>query len=808
MSEPVGEARGLTSAEVEQRIATGKVNVNTGIKTKSVRELFAENLFTIFNLINLVLALLVLATGSWKNIGFLGIVVLNTGIGVVQALRSKRMVDKLTLLATKKAVVVRDGVEVELDLEQIVQDDLVKLGRGDQIPADAVVVSGEASVNESLLTGESDLIRKQPGDHLMSGSFLDSGLVFARVEHVGAENYVAKINAQAKYVKKVNSEIMNSLNGIVRFAGVLMIPIGIGLFWASASELQRRAGDTGGLLPWLAAEVLAGRVPSSAILSTVGALLGMIPQGLVLLTSSVLAIATVRLARKKVLAQQLYCIETLARVDVLCLDKTGTITSGHMEVAGTYTLDEVGAAAPAADDAASRRLALALSGVARATAEDANETCQAILAHYASTDLREPCVERVVPFSSAKKWSGASFDGTSFVMGAAQFVLAPEAFARIEGAVSELAQSSRVLVVAEVDGFTEEGDLVGEARPLGLVTIRDEIRSSAAETIGYFKDQGVTLNVISGDDPRTVSGIAATRGPRREPLGGALPHQDALLHDARCDLHRISAVPLRAHPDDAHQLLLHRHAGLCTGPRAQPRPGGGQVHPERGAPRAAGVRGRGGRRAPLHGIRLVLRLLRPAALHHVPGDNERRGDLPHLAYLAALHAAAPGAAGRRGGGARRGRARVPRHLQHRAALRGDGRAHGGERHRGMRRLQVLRRLHVASDRPRPARPRHGIRPRRAGAHGEAEPSHGLEHRLEHAPLGQESSLHGPASTRGNGERARPGAGRGVCRAGLGAGSSPGAAARRQARLARLGWYPREDAAQEENGQVGRVQQIH
>ena len=526
MSEPVGEARGLTSAEVEQRIATGKVNVNTGIKTKSVRELFAENLFTIFNLINLVLALLVLATGSWKNIGFLGIVVLNTGIGVVQALRSKRMVDKLTLLATKKAVVVRDGVEVELDLEQIVQDDLVKLGRGDQIPADAVVVSGEASVNESLLTGESDLIRKQPGDHLMSGSFLDSGLVFARVEHVGAENYVAKINAQAKYVKKVNSEIMNSLNGIVRFAGVLMIPIGIGLFWASASELQRRAGDTGGLLPWLAAEVLAGRVPSSAILSTVGALLGMIPQGLVLLTSSVLAIATVRLARKKVLAQQLYCIETLARVDVLCLDKTGTITSGHMEVAGTYTLDEVGAAAPAADDAASRRLALALSGVTRATAEDANETCQAILAHYASTDLREPCVERVVPFSSAKKWSGASFDGTSFVMGAAQFVLAPEAFARIEGAVSELAQSSRVLVVAEVDGFTEEGDLVGEARPLGLVTIRDEIRSSAAETIGYFKDQGVTLNVISGDDPRTVSGIAATVG-----IPGACAYVDATKLD-------------------------------------------------------------------------------------------------------------------------------------------------------------------------------------------------------------------------------------------------------------------------------------
>ena len=314
---------GLTTSEVEERIAAGKVNVNTELKTKSVRQLVLENVCTLFNLINVVLAVLVIVTGELKNLTFLVIVLANTFIGIWQALRSKRMVDRLTLLAQKKARVIRNSEEVELELDQIVLDDLVRLGRGDQIPADAIVVKGEASVNESLLTGESDLIRKVAGDELMSGSFVDSGLVYARVEHVGADNYVAKINNEAKYVKKVNSEIMRALNAIVRFASVVMLPLGIGLYLASRAD---------------------GVGFSASVLTTVGALLGMIPQGLVLLTSSVLCLATIRLARKKVLAQQLYCIETLARVDVLCLDKTGTITSGRMEVAGTHPLEGEGAA--------------------------------------------------------------------------------------------------------------------------------------------------------------------------------------------------------------------------------------------------------------------------------------------------------------------------------------------------------------------------------------------------------------------------------------------------------------------------------
>ena len=506
--------RGLTAAEVEQRIAAGKVNVNTDIKTKSVRELIVENVCTLFNLINLVLALLVIVTGAWKNLTFLGIVVANTGIGIIQAMRSKRMVDRLTILASKKAQAVRDGMVVELELDQIVLDDLIRLGRGDQIPADAVVVEGEAHVNESLLTGESNPIHKRPGDELMSGSFIDAGLILARVVHVGADNYAARINNEAKYVKKVNSEIMGALNAIVRFASVVMLPLGIALFASSVHEAFEVSHPVGAsVFAWLLLPLLmAGRVlldshdgrRASGHRS---------PQGLVLLTSSVLAIATIRLARRRVLAQQLYCIETLARVDVLCLDKTGTITSGRMEVAGIYAARGGRAVAvDAAEGADAASVASALANIARATSADANETCTAILSHFAEGGpaVAEPL--RTVPFDSAKKWSGASFADGSYVMGAAQFVLPASVFARYEDAVNELAGTCRVLAVAAVDGFDTEGGMVGQPRLMGFVTIRDEIRASAAETIRYFCDQGVELNVISGDDPRTVASIARTVG--------------------------------------------------------------------------------------------------------------------------------------------------------------------------------------------------------------------------------------------------------------------------------------------------------
>ncbi|MDO4436745.1 MAG: HAD-IC family P-type ATPase [Coriobacteriaceae bacterium] len=551
---------GLSSAEVESRIAEGKVNVNTDLKTKSVREVVLENVCTLFNLINLILALLVIATGAWKNLTFLGIVVANTGIGIVQALRSKRMVDKLTLLAAKKAVAVRDGAEVELDLDQIVLDDLIRLGRGDQIPADARVVSGECHVNESLLTGESNPIHKRPGDELMSGSFIDAGLVYARVRHVGADNYVARINNEAKYVKKVNSEIMNALGAIVRFASVLMVPLGLALFCASiyrpyVAWSHVNPEPAMGFAAWLLTGTADWTDVSAAILSTVGALLGMIPQGLVLLTSSVLAIATIRLARRKVLAQQLYCIETLARVDVLCLDKTGTITSGHMQVDEVYVANE-GRAVRAQDFAEerSRQVHEALLGIARATSADANETCTAILNYYETADARAPEATRVIPFNSAKKWSGASFGSVHAVMGAAQFVLGAQTYAAYEAAISELASSCRVLAVAAVDGFDDEGNTLGEARLLGFVTIKDEIRASAAETIRYFSEQGVRLNVISGDDPRTVASIARVAGvPGADSFVDAMTLDTPAKLDAAVDRYRVFG---RVTPQQKRELVV------------------------------------------------------------------------------------------------------------------------------------------------------------------------------------------------------------------------------------------------------------
>lgn len=562
---------GLTSAEVAERVAAGKVNYDMELKTKSVRELLIENLATVFNLINAVLAVLVILTGSWKNLTFLAIVFLNTGIGVAQSLRSKRMVDKLTLLATKRARVMRDGAEVEIELDQIVLDDIIRLGRGDQIPADAVVVEGTAQVNEGLLTGESNLIRKEPGSGLMSGSFLDSGTVLARVVHVGADNYVAKINAEAKYVKKVNSEIMNSLNAIVKFAGVFMIPIGIGLLWASLNEAFVKSGAAAGgatLMGWLGGRVLAGEIPAGAILSVVGALLGMIPQGLVLLTSSVLAIATVRLARRQVLAQQLYCIETLARVDVLCLDKTGTITSGRMQVAGVHPIPVADtAAAPGGVPAGTSALDFALANIARATSADANETCRALLEHYGRHPVSAAEPTRVVAFSSARKWSGASFAAGSFVMGAAQFVLDAETFAAHEETVAALADTCRVLVVARVAGFTDEDGIIGSPEPVGFVTIRDEIRASAAETIGYFKEQGVDLFVISGDDPRTVSSIARVVGiPDAGAYVDATTLDTPAKLDAAVERHRVFGRVTPQQKRELVQALKRRgHTVAMTG---------------------------------------------------------------------------------------------------------------------------------------------------------------------------------------------------------------------------------------------------
>lgn len=472
---------GLSSKEVEERIERGEVNADAGIKTRSIGQIFYSNIFTLFNAINLIIAIFVFLTGSYQNMLFMLVIVCNTAIGIFQEIRSKRTTDKLSIIASSQAKVIRDGQRLEIPLDEIVRDDLIILSRGDQVPADSQVISGSCDIDESLLTGESKLINKQKDSQLMSGSFVNAGAVRARVIHVGAENYVAKITAEAKQHKKINSEIMNSLNGIIRFVSILIFPVGAALF---LREYLTGVSDI-----------------NAAILSTAAALVGMIPEGLILLTSTVLAVAVIRLSQSKVLVQQLYCIETLARVDTLCLDKTGTITTGKMEVLDIATLggEEV------------TSLGLVVASLANAD-EYPNETAQAIIDYSRSKKLKTLSANRVIPFSSDKKWSGATLsDGRSFVMGAGQFVLG-EGYERVRDKIVSLSGDARVLLVAQVEGFDGEGNILGTPQALGTISIHDQIRSTASQTMEYFKEQGVTLKVISGDDPQTVSGIAQKVG--------------------------------------------------------------------------------------------------------------------------------------------------------------------------------------------------------------------------------------------------------------------------------------------------------
>ena len=476
------ELRGLSSEEVAQRLADGLTNAYAGPKTKSVGQIAAEHTFTLFNGVNLVLAGLVALTGSWRNLSYIVVVFANLFIGVFQEVRSKRTIDKLSILAERPVIIRRDGRDVCVSHEEVVLDDLLVLSRGDQIPADAQVVWGEAGVNESLLTGESKPVTKVVGSELMSGSFLDSGTLVARVTRVGADSYASRINAEAKYVKGAKSEIMATLNMIIRWATWLLAPIGILLFLRTLQD---------------------GSTINQAILTTVAALVGMIPQGLVLLTSSVLAISTARLARKSVLIQQFYCIEMLARVDVLCLDKTGTITSGSMDFE-----QSVGVCGHDSSE-----VELAAAAIVRASAHDANETATAIIRHATEAGVDAPAAERAIGFSSARKYSGCVLgDGRALVMGAAQFVFSGGVPDEVAQALAQTGERARTLVVAECDGFDADGNLLGEARPLGILSLSDHIRANAPATIAYFVEQGVTLNVISGDDPRTVAGIAAEAG--------------------------------------------------------------------------------------------------------------------------------------------------------------------------------------------------------------------------------------------------------------------------------------------------------
>ena len=463
---------GLSSAQVQDRIKEGLVNGNFTVKTKSIKQIVSGNIFTLFNILNLGLAICVILVGSYKNVLFMGVVFWNIVIGIVQEIRSKKIVDKLSLLSAPHARVIRDGVEKEISLDEIVLDDLMVVRNGNEVCADAIVLEGECEVNESFLTGESEPVFKKTGDKILSGSFIVSGTVKAQAIHVGKDNYVNQIVSRAKYIKKPYSEILSSIKLIIKIVTFALAPVALLLF---ANQLNM------------------GRNLDEAVVATVAAVIGMIPSGLVLLISVVLAVSVIKLGQQKVLVQELFCIETLARVDVLCLDKTGTITEGTMVVDDIVTFDE----SITKDDVGE------LLNAYTAKLDDNNPTFMAIREFADKYKVSEEKYQVVAKegFSSDKKYSCVSFKAEGeYKLGAMEFV-APKCLDEVKEVIEEYSKKGlRVLVLAS------------EATVHALVVISDKIRKDAKDTLDYFKSQGVTIKVISGDNPITVSYIAKKAG--------------------------------------------------------------------------------------------------------------------------------------------------------------------------------------------------------------------------------------------------------------------------------------------------------
>ncbi len=465
---------GLTIEEVEKRINEGLVNYDTTVPTKSIRQIILTNVITLFNIINLLLGIAVFIVGSYKNLTFLGIIICNTLISIFQEIHAKKTIDKLAVLASNKAKVIRDGREIEIEVGEVVLDDVIVYELGDQVIADSIILNGDVEVNESFITGEADSIEKHENDLLKSGSFIVLGHTKAQVRHVGEDNYTSQISSGAKYVKKVNSEIMHSLNRILKLISIFIFPLAILLFYREYFLPDSNITD--------------------CVLHTVAALIGMIPEGLILLTSTVLAVSVMRLAKFKVLVQELYCIETLARVDVLCLDKTGTITEGVMEVVDVKVLND-------------KVDVKDILGTITKALEDKNPTAVALANYYLPKTT--PKVEKKYPFSSANKRSGVTLeDGYTYFLGAKEFVLDKKDHS-LDEKVMEYTKNYRVLVLArgkmEKEKFTNQ-------EVLAIILLQDKIKSSAKKTLTYFKNQKVDLKIISGDDVNTVYHIAKRAG--------------------------------------------------------------------------------------------------------------------------------------------------------------------------------------------------------------------------------------------------------------------------------------------------------
>lgn len=477
---------GLTSQEVEERVKEGKINGEQTVRTKSVAQILRSNILTFFNFVFVVLAVILAffvpkGIGGLGNFGFMILIVFNTAVGIFQELRAKRTMDRLALLSAPKATVIRDGKAEEIAIEQIVLDDITELAAGRQICADGVIVEGSCEVNESLITGEPDAILKTAGDHVMSGSFVVSGKAKCQVEHIGMDNFVMKISAGAKYFKKPTSEIWRSLMWIVKIMSFVILPVGIALFCIKyfASGFKD-LNDTA--------------------ITTIASVIGMIPSGLVALASTVFCISVIRLSKHKTIAQDLYCVETLARVNVLCLDKTGTITEGSMEVNGLSPRENL-------DEAEFRQI---LKDVVTAIGDE-NATAQALALYLEDLQVRD-VADVTVPFSSARKWSGARINGVSYALGAVEFTLGhgdtPE-----HAYAAEMAEKGyRVLALVSSKADFNNSKLPSELRFEGFVFITDKIRAEAPDTLAFFRKQGVDVKIISGDNPATVRAVALRAG--------------------------------------------------------------------------------------------------------------------------------------------------------------------------------------------------------------------------------------------------------------------------------------------------------
>ncbi len=512
---------GLTAEQVQQRIAAGMANTPVKPPSKSVGAIIASNVFTYFNFIFAAIAVILLINGCYKDLTFMPVIIFNTLIGIVQETRSKKLLDKMTMLNAPSTLVIRVGTEQRVKSDMLVADDIVIFKAGDQIPADAVVVEGKVSVNEALLTGEADEIVKVNGSELMSGSFIVSGSCKARLTKVGAESYISQLTIQAKKVRTgEQSEMIRSLNKIVKIAGIIIIPMGALQFWH-----MRFVKDMGYV---------------QSIRSTVASIIGMIPEGLFLLASVTLAISAMRLARHKVLVHNMKCIETLARTDVLCVDKTGTITENTMQVTGVEAVSDMG------ED----KLFTLLSDFAAQQSAD-NITMSALKKHFT-----QPSGAKIVShtdFSSEFKYSSVTFEKAAYVLGAPEWILKDKYETYREKIEFDSRKGYRVLAFAKYDGKPDGKALTADCEPLALVLITNPVRETAPATFKFFADEGVEVKVISGDNPITVSEVAKQAG-----IQGAEKYVDAstlTTDDAIYDAMKSYTVFGRVTPDQKRKFV-------------------------------------------------------------------------------------------------------------------------------------------------------------------------------------------------------------------------------------------------------------